>query len=106
MAAVSSSRVTALLKLRSTIFQTAWNPTGIRTGAKYLRGNLRGPAMANYYPMQLSISKIAGKYPELELCDEDEQERLDDVASRKKRGKGAPKKAKDKSQSRRLGKRR
>ncbi|TEB38462.1 hypothetical protein FA13DRAFT_1726138 [Coprinellus micaceus] len=98
-AAVSSSRMQALLKLRSSIFQTAWNPTGIRTGAKYIRKNLRGPAMVAYYPIRLNLARIARQVPELELVDEDEQERLEDVAAKRKRGKGAPKKAKDKCTS-------
>jgi hypothetical protein len=89
----------ALLKLRSSIFQTAWNPTGIRTGAKYIRKNLRGPAMVAYYPIRLNLARIARQVPELELVDEDEQERLEDVAAKRKRGKGAPKKAKDKCTS-------
>ncbi|RXW19202.1 hypothetical protein EST38_g6646 [Candolleomyces aberdarensis] len=102
----STSRLTSLLKLRSSVFQTIWNPTGIRTGAKYLRSNLRGPAMVNYYPTTINLSQIIRRNPELEMVDEDEQQRFEDVAYRRKRGKGAPKKAKTKADSRRLGKKR
>jgi hypothetical protein len=42
--------------------------------------------MIDYYPHQLSIS--------LDLIDEDEEQRRRDVADKKKKGKGAPKKAK------------
>lgn len=55
--------------------------------------------MVQYYPGVVNISAIARQYPELELVDEDEQQRLQDVADRRKRGKGAPKKAKDESMS-------
>jgi len=99
MSAVTTSRLTALLKLRSSIFQTAWNPTGIRTGAKYVRRKLVGPAMASYYPTRINLSRIVRKYPELEMVDEDELERQEDVAAKRKRGKGAPKKAKSKCTS-------
>ena len=52
--------------------------------------------MVGYYPDGFDIAQIMRQYPELELVDEDEEERLMDVLERKKRGKGAPKKAKTK----------
>jgi predicted DNA binding CopG/RHH family protein len=52
--------------------------------------------MVKYYPPVINISQIARKYPELELIDEDEEQRWQDIEDRKKRGKGAPKKAKTK----------
>ncbi|PPR08242.1 hypothetical protein CVT24_001284 [Panaeolus cyanescens] len=97
MASVSASRLAALTKLRCSIFQTSYNPQNLRTGAKYLRSRLRGPSMVAYYPDQFNIPKIIRQYPELEMVNEDEEERLQDVIDRKKRGKGAPKKAKTKS---------
>ncbi|KAM6500965.1 Mitochondrial ribosomal subunit S27 domain containing protein [Amanita muscaria] len=100
------SRLTALNRLRCAIFQTSYNPTGIRTGAKYLRKRLRGPSMVRYYPQEINLSQIARQYPELELVNEIEEQRLQDVEDRKKRGKGAPKKAKTKDESRRTSKRR
>lgn len=96
MNAVRPSRLAALTRLRCQIFQTSYNPTGIRTGAKYLRQRLRGPSMVEYYPRELNFAKIARKYPILELVNEAEEQRLLDVEERKKRGKGAPKKAKSK----------
>jgi small subunit ribosomal protein S33 len=102
MAAVLPSRLTALTRLRCAIFQTSYNPTNIRTGGKYLRRRLRGPSMARYYPQELNLSQIARQYPELELVSEIEEQRLQDVEDRKKRGKGAPKKAKTKGQWRKL----
>jgi hypothetical protein len=50
--------------------------------------------MIDYYPHQLSISAINKEFQGLGLIDEDEEQRLRDVADKKKRGKGAPKKAK------------
>ena len=87
----------ALARLRCAIFQTSYNPTCVRTGAKYLRKRLRGPSMVRYYPQEINLSQIARQYPELELVNEDEEQRLQDVEDRKKRGKGAPKKADSKS---------
>ncbi|PFH53577.1 hypothetical protein AMATHDRAFT_73374 [Amanita thiersii Skay4041] len=106
MSTVLPSRLAALTRLRCAIFQTSYNPTGIRTGAKYLRKRLRGPSMVQYYPQQLNLAKIARQYPELELVNEVEEQRLQDIEDRKKRGKGAPKKAKNENESRRMGKRR
>ena len=94
MASVAPSRLAALTRLRSVIFQTSYNPTSQRTGAKYLKRRLRGPSMIDYYPHQLSISAINKEFQGLDLIDEDEEQRLQDVADKKKRGKGAPKKAK------------
>lgn len=96
--AIIPSRRVLLDKLRCSIFQTSYNPTGIRTGAKYLRARLRGPSMMKYYPPEFNMSTIARKYPELEVADEYEQQRFQDVIDKKRRGKGAPKKAKSKGQ--------
>lgn len=93
------SRLSALARLRCSIFQTSYNPTCIRTGAKYLRKRLRGPSMVRYYPQEINLSQIARQYPELELVNEDEEQRFLDVDDRKRRGKGAPKKADKKSKS-------
>jgi small subunit ribosomal protein S33 len=94
MASVAPSRLAALTRLRSVVFQTSYNPTSQRTGAKYLKRRLRGPAMVDYYPQTLSISALNKQFKGLNLIDEDEEQRLQDVADKKKRGKGAPKKAK------------
>lgn len=53
--------------------------------------------MASYYPEAFNISKIVRKFPQLEMVDEDEVERFANIAELKKRGKGAPKKAKSDS---------
>jgi small subunit ribosomal protein S33 len=95
-ASIAPSRLKSLTRLRCSLFQTSYNPTNIRTGAKYLRARLRGPSMVKYYPpeSELDIAKIMRQHPELGLVNEKEKVRLADVADKKKRGKGAPKKTK------------
>jgi small subunit ribosomal protein S33 len=99
MAAAIPSRLKQLYRLRCSIFQTTYNPNSLRTGAKYLRARLRGPSMVKYYPHVLNLSQIAREFPQLELVDEDEEQRWQDIEDRKERGKGAPKKAKTKGPS-------
>lgn len=99
-AAIFPRRLAALTRLRCEIFQTAYNPTSVRTGAKYLRARLRGPSMLTYYPPEVSIAKLRQGNPDWDVVDFDELERLADVEYKKKRGKGAPKKAKTKGASR------
>ncbi|KIP07495.1 hypothetical protein PHLGIDRAFT_89468 [Phlebiopsis gigantea 11061_1 CR5-6] len=106
MSAVAPSRLALLTRLRCSIFQTAYNPTSIRTGAKYLRARLRGPSMVNYYPVQLSISEARKMFPKFDAIDFQEQERVEDVEARKARGKGTPRKARSKDESRRTKRRR
>ncbi|KAJ7173812.1 mitochondrial ribosomal subunit S27-domain-containing protein [Mycena filopes] len=103
---VLSSKLKALTRLRCEIFQTSYNPKNLRTGAKYLRGNLAGPTMVTYYPEVISLSKIAREFPEMGIVDAKEAQRLQDVEDRKRRGKGTPKKAKTKADSRRQAKKR
>ena len=53
----------------------------------------------NYYPPTLSLSSIIRQFPEMGLVNTVEQQRLQDIEDRKKRGKGTPKKAKSKGLS-------
>ena len=92
MASVAPSRLAWLKRVQCSIFQTAYNPKNLRTGAKYLRSRLRGPSMVNYYPPTLNIAQLARQFPELQIQFEPEKERLADLEDRKRRGKGAPKK--------------
>ncbi|KAI6037073.1 mitochondrial ribosomal subunit S27-domain-containing protein, partial [Pisolithus microcarpus] len=103
---ITPSRLAALVKTRCRIFQTAYNPTSARTGAKYLRARLRGPSMVKYYPPVANIAELARTYKNAGLADFAEAQRLKDVEDKKRRGKGAPPKAKDKGQSRRTARRR
>jgi small subunit ribosomal protein S33 len=90
----SQERMMALKQLQCSIFSTTFNPTSARTGAKYLKGRLRGPSMVEYYPKTMSFRDINRLYPELDLVDEDEETRILDLMARKARGKGPPPKAK------------
>ena len=94
MAVVAPSRLAALTRLRCEIFQTSYNPTSVRTGAKYLRARLRGPSMVQYYPEELTVARFNRMGGGFKIQDWDEYERLADVEEKKRRGKGAPKKAK------------
>lgn len=96
---VAPQRLASLARLRCTIFQTSYNPTSTRTGAKYLRARLRGPSMVEYYPEELSVARFNRmNHGEWKIVDPLEDMRLNDVEEKKKRGKGAPKKAKSKGQ--------
>lgn len=94
------SRLAALKQLQCSIFQTSYNPESLRTGAKYLRRRLRGPSMINYYPPELSVARVKQEMkslvPDFEFVNSAEVQRLQDIEDKKKRGKGAPKKAKSK----------
>lgn len=91
----SNERMLALKQLRCSIFSTTFNPTSARTGAKYLKGRLRGQAMVDYYPKTVGYRELNRMYPGLDIVDEEEQQRLADLAARKARGKGPPPKAKE-----------
>lgn len=91
--AVPAARLQQLLKLRSTVFQTQWNPTHERTGLKYLRSSLKGPAMMDYYPPRTpTMATLNREIPGFNVVDHLEEQRLKDVEARRKRGKGPPKK--------------
>ncbi|KAH8114193.1 mitochondrial ribosomal subunit S27-domain-containing protein [Phellopilus nigrolimitatus] len=108
MANVAPSLLKSLTRLRCSIFQTAFNPGSQRTGAKYLRSRMRGPSMVAYYPErdEMSIGALNKEYPGWNLVDVHEVRRRIDVKEHRDRGKGAPKKAKTKADSRRTQKRR
>ncbi|KAH9857471.1 mitochondrial ribosomal subunit S27-domain-containing protein [Lenzites betulinus] len=106
MASILLSRLGALTRLRCEIFQTSYNPTSIRTGAKYLRARLRGPSMIQYYPEELTVTKFNRMPGDFKIQNWSEYQRLADVEEKKRRGKGAPKKAKSKAESRRMSRKR
>jgi small subunit ribosomal protein S33 len=55
--------------------------------------------MIQYYPPVLSIKELSKAFPNLELADPVEKQRLKDVAAKKARSKGPPKKTKAKGMS-------
>lgn len=85
----SVARLQALTKLRSTVFETTYNPESLRTGSKVLKARLRGPAMLRYYGERISgWAGLNAAVPGLELKDIAEETRLIDLETRRKRGKG------------------
>ncbi|VDB85176.1 unnamed protein product [Peniophora sp. CBMAI 1063] len=105
--APTASRLAQVARMRATIFQTAYNPTSLRTGAKYLRRRLQGASMQTYYPDRISIAQVNRSLPaDMKFWDQEEGDRVQKVQDDKDRGKGTPKKAKTKEQSRRAGRRR
>jgi small subunit ribosomal protein S33 len=94
MSSISTTRINSINRLRCSIFQTSYNPTSVRTGAKYLRARLRGPSMVKYYPKVPNLSQLIKQNLEIGWTNEEAKVRLQDIEDRKARGKGAPKKAK------------
>jgi small subunit ribosomal protein S33 len=87
------ARLAKLTQTACKIFSTVYNPTAARSGNKILRERLVGPTVSSYYPQPLiHFRDIKAAFPQLNLIDTDEKERLDEIARRKRRGKGAPKK--------------
>lgn len=83
----------ALAQLRCKIFGSTYNPTGVRTGAKFLRQPLVGGAMLRYYPPILKLRSLRAVVPEIgHLMAPEERQRFADVARKRLMGKGAPKK--------------
>ncbi|KAK1832745.1 armadillo-type protein [Podospora conica] len=95
---VPRARLLDLMKVQCQIFQTTFNPEGIRTGNKILRQRLRGPALLSYYPQKLVTFKhLQKKFEKYDLItyEEEEEDRQEHIAALKARGKGAPKKKKE-----------
>ncbi|KAG0352097.1 mitochondrial ribosomal subunit S27-domain-containing protein [Gamsiella multidivaricata] len=94
MTTPAAGKLTLLNKLSCAIFGNVYNPQGLRTGNKILRQRLVGPTVNSYYPnvKQIRLREITRMAPEMNLVDQAEKVRLEDLAERKKRGKGPPKK--------------
>ncbi|KAF9170663.1 hypothetical protein BGX21_008504 [Mortierella sp. AD011] len=90
----ATSKLALINKISTAIFGNVYNPQGIRTGNKILRQRLVGPTINSYYPnvKQIKLREITKMVPEMNLIDQGEKIRLEDLAERKKRGKGPPKK--------------
>ncbi|KAG2236191.1 hypothetical protein INT48_003810, partial [Thamnidium elegans] len=89
------ARLAQLTQLSCKIFSNVYNPTCARTGNKILRQRLIGSSLTSYNPQKLiHFRDIQALYPQLGLVNLEEKERLDEIARRKRRGKGAPKKGK------------
>ncbi|KAK0741717.1 mitochondrial ribosomal subunit S27-domain-containing protein [Apiosordaria backusii] len=92
---VPRARLLQLMEARCKLFETTFNPEGIRAGNKILRQRLKGPALAGYYPRRLwTMQEFQAEFRDLHLMVDDEKEldRFEHVSLLKARGKGAPKK--------------
>ncbi|KIW93742.1 uncharacterized protein Z519_05057 [Cladophialophora bantiana CBS 173.52] len=92
-----------ILQLQCSIFSTTFNPMQQRLGNKVLRQRLRGPALASYYPRRsATVEDVLNEFKKFDLegFNEDEDDRLENVAFAKLRGKGAPKKKKTAAEGR------
>jgi len=96
----SKARLAQLAQLSAKIFNNVYNPTGERTGNKVLRKRLIGSTVAEWYPKRIiTLRKITDTFPGMKLINQEEKLRLEEIAKRKKRGKGAPKKGQGKRAS-------
>ncbi|KAG7285107.1 hypothetical protein NEMBOFW57_009727 [Staphylotrichum longicolle] len=96
---VPRARLLDLLRARCELFSTTFNPEGVRTGNKILRQRLKGPALASYYPRKIMTFRDFQeefKPLELEIENDAELDRLEHIAALKARGKGTPKKKREK----------
>ncbi|KZF20655.1 hypothetical protein L228DRAFT_269951 [Xylona heveae TC161] len=101
--AAPRSRILELLRAQCRIFSTTFNPEGIRTGNKVLRQRLRGAAVAAYYPRRVVTFKDLQKsYPEFEIFDDVQDDRIEHLQILKAKGKGAPKKKKSAEESKKF----
>ncbi|CDR39207.1 CYFA0S03e00848g1_1 [Cyberlindnera fabianii] len=93
----SKARLLQLAQVQAKIFNQVFNPTGERTGAKYLKQKLKGDVIKSYYgPTEFITTKqLNAKFPMYKFVDPEEEYRLDILASRKRRGKGAPAKKRE-----------
>ncbi|KAI9069474.1 hypothetical protein FKP32DRAFT_1586867 [Trametes sanguinea] len=62
--------------------------------------------MIRYYPDELSVAQFNRMSGNFKIQNWEEYQRLADVEERKRRGKGAPKKAKSPAESRRMSRKR
>lgn len=91
----ATTRLAQLTQLSCKVFSNVYNPTCARTGNKIIRQRLIGSTLTSYNPKKLvHFRDIQALYPQLGLVNLEEKERLDEIARRKRRGKGAPKKGK------------
>ncbi|KAF2457001.1 mitochondrial ribosomal subunit S27-domain-containing protein [Lineolata rhizophorae] len=97
--AVPRGRILDLAKVQCRIFNTTFNPDGLRTGNKILRQRLKGASIADYYPRRGPTTRdLARLYPGLETYNDYEEERFEHIQITKSRGKGSPPKKREPNQ--------
>jgi hypothetical protein len=94
----SAARLTKLFGLQSQIFNVISPYTfkqPIRTGNKVLRQGLMGPVALSWYaPRAPKIRTMTDLFPDANLINVANEERLQKITDKKRRGKGAPRKGK------------
>ncbi len=70
-------------KVQCEIFNQAYNPKQLRTGAKFLRKPLKGPTIRNYYnpPDFPTIKTLQAAFPQFKFYNEYEAKRLASIDS-------------------------
>ncbi|KAG0684247.1 mitochondral 37S ribosomal protein S27 [Pichia californica] len=106
--APSKQKLFQLEQLQCQVFKTTFNPTNMKTGAKILSAPLKGQTLSKYYgPSDFpSIAKVARflSTPSFQVINEGEAYRMERVEDLKRRGKGSPKKIREKAASAAKGK--
>ncbi|PRT56721.1 Mitochondrial 37S ribosomal protein S27 [Wickerhamiella sorbophila] len=94
------ARLQELFRLQCFVFGKVHNPEAKRIGTKVLRESLKGPQIRNYYypskqilPTPAKLNKIFGNWT---TVDPEEEHRLERNEYLRRKGKGAPKKLKEK----------
>ncbi|ODQ77411.1 hypothetical protein BABINDRAFT_169274 [Babjeviella inositovora NRRL Y-12698] len=90
-------RLAQLIKLSCGVFNEVYNPTQIRTGAKYLKRKLKGHVTGSYYtpnsfPSVYDLKKHFPKEIQHRFITNEDKYKLHMTLARKRRGKGKPKK--------------
>lgn len=80
MSLIARARLQSLMQTQCRIFNTVYNPDQKRQGTKILRQRLKGATFAAYYPRRVAtIRSLGSYYPDYEIVDMDEQDRLESV---------------------------
>lgn len=96
---IPKDRILKVAQISAKIFDQHFNPLAVRTGSKILSSRLKGKSISSYYgnPDFIKFKHLKKIYPGFNFVDEEEEYRLSMIELRKRRGKGAPPKKKEKS---------
>ncbi|KAF2750405.1 hypothetical protein M011DRAFT_465163 [Sporormia fimetaria CBS 119925] len=101
--AVPRARILDLMKVQCRVFNTTFNPNRQRLGTRILHERLKGEAVASYYPPRIgTIKQLQALYPEYQILDEKEEDRLEHLTIARSRGKENPKKKRTAAESKKF----
>ncbi|PSN71608.1 hypothetical protein BS50DRAFT_570936 [Corynespora cassiicola Philippines] len=104
--AVPRHRILDLMRAQCRVFNTTFNPEGIRMGSRILHQRLKGASVASYYPPRLgTIKQLRRLYPENDILDDKEEDWLEHQQVARSRGKAPPKKKRTAAESKKNKKR-